>query len=35
VPLLYVWQDRIAQGGYPEVTAGPSEPALSDSPTVA
>ena len=32
---LQVWNDRIAQGGYAEVTAGPNEPALSDSPTVA
>jgi hypothetical protein len=35
VPVLYVWQDRIAQGGYPEVTAAPLAPATSDSPTVA
>jgi len=35
VPVLYVWHDRIAQGGYPEVTAGPTTPVLSDSPTVA
>jgi hypothetical protein len=35
VPLLYVWNDRIAQGGYPEVTAAPLAPATSDSPTVA
>ena len=35
VPVLYVWNDRIAQGGYPEVTAAPAAPATSDSPTVA
>jgi hypothetical protein len=34
VPLLYVWNDRIAQGGNPEVTAAPLAPATSDSPTV-
>ena len=35
VPVLYVWNDRIAQGGYPDVTAAPTAPALSESPTVA
>lgn len=35
VPLLYVWQDLIAQGGYTEPTASPLAPATADSPTVA
>lgn len=35
VPVLYVWQDRIAHGGYPDVTAAPAAAAASDSPTVA
>ena len=35
VPVLYVWQDLIAHGGYPVETAAPTAPAVSDSPTVA
>jgi len=35
VPVLYVWQDLIAHGGYPTETAAPTEPAASASPTVA
>lgn len=35
VPVLYVWHDLIAHGGYPQETATPLAPATADSPSVA